>query len=187
MGQKCQYLAKKASFGWNSAVFGQKNHFWGEWSKTFGTYQGANETPCWKHWPVRLLWAARDKKVQFWPEFFLCLGPKGIFFVWESRFFVKRAYHRYAWGCPKKVSTPKKISVSELWVIFGGSPRFLAIWGHSHFKSISTFNSSTKLGGTVRAIKNDNGPGSSRNYGETAVFTFVQKSVFLAKNPFFPK
>ena len=61
-----------------------------------------------------LQWAARDEKV----------------FVLESRFFVKRAYHKYARGYPEKNS------VSEIGVItlnFGP-------W-------------STKLGGTVQAIK----------------------------------
>ena len=83
---------------------------------------------------------------------------------------------------------PKKISVSELLVIFQGSPRFLAISGHSHFAIISTLNFgpfSTKLGGIVQAIKkmtqNDNGPGPGRNYGETAVFTFGRKVVFGLK------
>ena len=37
-GQKCQYLAKKASFGPNLAVFGAKIHFLRGWSKTFGTF-----------------------------------------------------------------------------------------------------------------------------------------------------
>ena len=48
---------------------------------------------------------------------------------------------------------PKKNSVSELGVIFRDSPLFL---GHSHVRGISTLNFgpiSTKLGGTVRAIK----------------------------------
>ena len=60
---------------------------------------------------------------------------------------------------------PKKISVSKLGVIFRGSPLFLAVLGHSHFRGISTLNFglfSTKLGGTLWAIKkmtkNDNGP-----------------------------
>ena len=79
-------------------------------------------------------------------------------------------------------TTPKKFSVSELGVIFGGSPLFLAVLGLCHERGISTLNFgpfSTKLGGNVRAIKkmtpNDNGPGPGRNYGETAVFTFSRK------------
>ena len=53
-------------------------------------------------------------------------------------------------------TTPKKFSVSELGVIFWGSPLFLAVFGHSHFRGATTLNFgpiSTKLGGTVRAIK----------------------------------
>ena len=75
---------------------------------------------------------------------------------------------------------PQKISVSELGVIFWGSPLFLAVFGHSHFRGATTLNFgpiSTKLGGIVRTIKKmtqkDNGPGPGRNYGETGVFTFT--------------
>ena len=50
---------------------------------------------------------------------------------------------------------------------------------------------STKLGGTVRAIKKmtqkDNGPGPGRNYGETGVFTFGRKVVFGLKMGLTPK
>ena len=88
----------------------------------------------------------------------------------------------------------KKISVSELRVFFWGSPLFLAIFGHSHVRGATTLNFgpiSTKLGGTVRAIKKmtqkDNGPGPGRNYGETGVFTFGQKVVFGLKNGSYPK
>ena len=69
---------------------------------------------------------------------------------------------------------PEKISVSELWVIFRISPLFLDGSGHSPITCISTLNFgqfSTKLSGTVRAIKemtqSDNGPGPGQNYGET--------------------
>ena len=51
---------------------------------------------------------------------------------------------------------PQKISVSELLVIFRGSPLFLAVFGLCHFRGICTLNFgpfSTKLAGTVRAIK----------------------------------
>ena len=51
---------------------------------------------------------------------------------------------------------PKKISVSEVWVIFRGSPRFLAISGQCPIASISTLNLLlwlTKLGGTANATK----------------------------------
>ena len=48
-----------------------------------------------------LQWAAKDEKV----------------FALESRFFVKRAYHKYAQGDPEKFFHPEKISVSEIGVI----------------------------------------------------------------------
>ena len=93
--------------------------------------------------------------------------------------FVNGAYHQYTRGYNFPIgTTPKKISVSELGVIFGGSPLFLALLGHSHVRGIPTLNFgpiSAKLGGTVQAIKKMtqkyNGPGPGRNYGETGVFT----------------
>ena len=55
--------------------------------------------------------------------------------------FVHRAYHQYARGYNFPIqTTPKKISVSELGVIFWGSPLFLAVFGHSHFRGATTFN-----------------------------------------------
>ena len=109
--------------------------------------------------------------------------------------FVNRAYHKYTRGYnfPIRI-TPKKISISELGVIFRGSPLFLAVLGLCHDRGISTLNFgpiSTKLGGTVRAIKKmtqkDNGPGPGRNYGETGVFTFGRKVVFGLKMGLTPK
>ena len=86
-------------------------------------------------------------------------------------------------------TTPRKNSVSELWVILWGSPRFLAISGFCHFAIISTLNFgpwSTKLSGIVRAIKkmthNDSRPHPGQNYRETAVVTFGQKVFFLSKS-----
>ena len=43
MGQKLQYLAKDASLRPNLAVFGQKLHFLGGWSKTFGILISGNQ------------------------------------------------------------------------------------------------------------------------------------------------
>ena len=37
-------------------------------------------------------------------------------------------------------TTPKKFSVSELGVIFWGSPLFLAVFGHSHVRGATTLN-----------------------------------------------
>ena len=81
--------------------------------------------------------------------------------------FVNRAYHKYTWGYNFPIgTTPKKSSVN-----FGPF--------------------STKLAGTVRAIKKmtqkDNEPGLGRNYGETGVFTFSQKVVFGLKMGLTPK
>ena len=79
-------------------------------------------------------------------------------------------------------------------LIFQDSPLFLAVLGLCRFISISTLNFgpfSTKLGGTVRAIKKmtqkDNGLGPGRNYGETGVFTFGRKVVFGLKMGLTPK
>ena len=114
-------------------------------------------------------------------------GTKRQFFCLGIAIFCQKSISPICLRLPKKSFHPEKISLSELWVIFGGSPRLLAIWGHSHFRSISTFNSSMKLGGTVRAIKYDNGPGSSRNYRKTAVFTFGWEVFFWPTIVFFPK
>ena len=90
---------------------------------------------------------------------------------------------------------PKKFPFLSLGSFFWGSPLFLSIFGHSHVRGVPTLNFgpiSTKLGGTVRAIKKmtqkDNGPGPGRNYGETGVFTFGRKSGFVGlKMGFTPK
>ena len=70
---------------------------------------------------------------------------------------VNGANNHYTQGYNFAIGTnPRKIYVSELRVIFWGSPLFLALLGHSHVRGISTLNFgpiSTKLGGTVRAIK----------------------------------
>ena len=100
--------------------------------------------------------------------------------------FVNRAYHQYAKGYNFPIrTTPKKISISELGVIFQGSPLFLALLGLCWFKSITTLNFepfSTKLGGTVRTIKkmtqNDNGLGPSQNYGEKVILRSTEKCFF---------
>ena len=108
---------------------------------------------------------------------------------------VNRAYHKYTWGYNFPIgTTPRKISISEQWVIFQGSPRFLAVSGLCRIIGISTLNFgpfSMKLGGNVWATKkmtqNDNRPCPDRNYRETAVFTFSRKLFFLAKNALYPK
>ena len=55
-------------------------------------------------------------------------GAKSNFFCHGITIFVNRAYHQYTIGYNIPIGiTPKKISVSEVWVFFQGSPRFLAI------------------------------------------------------------
>ena len=89
---------------------------------------------------------------------------------------------------------PKKNSVSEQWVIFWGPPLFLAVAGLCHDRGISTLNVgpfSTKLGGTVRAIKkmtqNDNGPSLARITEKRAFLRSAEKCFFGQKWVFYPK
>ena len=173
MCKKWQYLAqddKNTDFGPNLGVFGPKILIFKGGNKTFGTHISGNLLDtCFvlKYWPARLQWDARDEKVQFWLQNFDILDQKSIFFV-ESRFFVKKAYHQYRKN--RKTFHLNKFSVSEVGVIFWGSPLFLAVFGHSHVRRATTLNFgpiSTKLGGIVRAIKKmtqkDKGPGPGRN------------------------
>ena len=65
-------------------------------------------------------------KNAYFPKFGY-LGPKVIFFI-VIAIFVNGAYHQYTRGYNFPIrTTQKKISVSELGVIFWGSPLFLAI------------------------------------------------------------
>ena len=108
--------------------------------------------------------------------------------------FVNRAYHQYTrcYNFPIR-TTPKKISVSKLGVIFWGSPLFLAVFGHSHFRGATTLNFgpiSTKLGGTVRAIKK--WPRRTTDpvragFTEKRAGYLLPKSGFWPKNGFYPK
>ena len=162
-GPKCQFLAKFGRF------WAQNPIFWGQGVKILvPSYRDSNETPflCWKHWSVRLQLAARGKNVLFWPKNLDIWGKKSIFCM-VIAIFVNRAYHKYTRGYNFPIrTTQKKISISELGVIFRGSPLFLALLGLCHDRGISTLNFgpfSTKLGGTLRAIKkmtqNNNGLG----------------------------
>ena len=112
-------------------------------------------------------------------------GQKSIFCL-VIAIFVDGTNDHYTRGYNFPIgTTPKKFSVSELGVIFWGSPLFLAVFGHWRVRRATTLSFgpiSTKLGRIVRTIKKmtqkDNGPGPGRNYGETGVFTFGQKLVF---------
>ena len=139
-------------------------------------------------------WPLGAKMCFFDPKIWI-FGAKSQFFVLEPRFLSTGHITSTPQGNNFLIqTTPKKISVSELCVIFWDSPRFLAISGLCHFVIISNLNFgswSTKLDGIVRAIRkmthNDNGSGPGQNYGETAVFTFGRKVVFWPKILFFPK
>ena len=144
-GQNGRYLAKNASFGPNLAVFGSKiNFLGGGWSKTFGTlitgelvrhlFRVENIDRCDSNWPLG------TKMCIFCPQSLDIWGQKSILCFGIS-IFVNKGYHQYTQGYNFPILTiPKKNSISELWVIFRGSPRFLAISGHSHFASISTLD-----------------------------------------------
>ena len=100
-------------------------------------------------------------------------GPKKPIFYIVIAIFVNGANNHYTRGYDFPIgTTPPKKFVFELGVIFWGSPLFLALLGNSHVRGIPTLNFgriSTKLGGTVRAIKKmtqrDNRPGPSRRNG----------------------
>ena len=100
-------------------------------------------------------WPLGTKMCNFDPKIWI-FGAKSQFFCYGIAIFVNRAYHQCTRGYCFSIRTTKKNSVSELWIIFQGSPRFLAILGLCHFASTGTLNFgpwSTKLGRTVRAIK----------------------------------
>ena len=128
------------------------------------------------------------------PKIFGNFGPKVNFSFCNCDFCQQGISQVYPGLHLSHSDHPKKISVSELGVIFRGSPLFLAVLGLCHDRGATTLNFgpiSTKLGGTVRAIKKmtqkDNGPGPGRNYGETGVFTFGRKVVFGLKMGLTPK
>merc|ERR1712004_172079 len=137
---------------------------------------------------VGLKLAARGENVLFLPQNLDIWGQKSIFCLMIA-IFVDGTNDHYTRGYNFPIgTTPKKNPVSELGVIFWGSPLFLAVLGLCDDRGRGTFNFgpiSTKLGGTLRAIKKmtqkDNGPGPGRNYRETGVFTFGQKVVFGLK------
>ena len=100
------------------------------------SYRNSNETPfsCWKHWSMRLQLAARGENVLFWPQNLDIWGQKSIFCL-VIAIFVDGTNDHYTRGYNFPIgTTPKKFSVSELGVIFWGSPLFLAVFGHSHVR-----------------------------------------------------
>ena len=115
-----------------------------------------NETPllCWKHWPMRLQLAARDM-CNFDPNIWI-FWAKSIFCFGIAIFCLECISLLYLGLQLSHWHHPEKTSVSEVWVVFRGSPQFLAILGQSPIASISNLNFgpwSMQLGGTVQATK----------------------------------
>ena len=90
---------------------------------------------------------------------------------------------------------PKKIYISELGVIFWGSPLFFGHFWASDTTEVQLplilvrfqRNSGEPVGAIKKMTQKDNGPGPGRNYGETGVFTFSRKVVFGLKMGLTPK
>ena len=114
-GPKCQFWAKFGRF------WAQNPIFWGQGVKILvPSYRDSNETPfsCWKHWSVGLKLAAKGKNVLFWPQNLDIWGQKSIFCI-VIAIFVDGTNDHYTRGYNFPIgTTPKKISVSELGVIF---------------------------------------------------------------------
>ena len=123
---KMPFLAK---FG---HIWAQNPIFWGQGVKILvPSYRDSYETPfsCWKHWSVGLKLAAGGENVLSLPQNLDIWGQKSIFCI-VIAIFVDGANDYYTWGNNFPIGTvPKKISVSELGVIFWGSPLFLAVFG----------------------------------------------------------
>ena len=195
MGQKCSYLAKNACFGPNMAIFGPKLHFLGgEGVKALvPLYQGTSETPllCWKHWPVRLQLAAKDKNVQFWPQNLDIWGQKSISLFWNHDFCQQGTSPVFPGQQISHSDHPKKFCFWAMGYFPGLTPFF------GHFEPFPLCYYKYPYFWTVvnetwwdrpchkKMTHNDSGPGPGQNYGEKAVFTFVFTFVFLAKTLFF--
>ena len=142
-------------------------------------------------------WFLGAKMYFFDPKIWI-FGAKSHFFVWYyrlNRVFCQQGISQVYPGLHVyHLDQPKKISVSKLGVIFRGSPLFLDGLGLCHDRGLSTLNfgpCSTKLGGTVRAIKKNDPEWQRTRYGQelrrNGRFYVRPKSVFLAKNGFLPK
>ena len=114
-------------------------------------------------------------------------AKKSIFCI-VIAIFVNGANDHYTWGYNFPIgTTPQKISVSELGVIFWGSPLFLALLGHSHVKAISTLN----FGPFQQNLMETSGP-SKKGPRMTTVLVraeIMEKRPFLrlAESVFWPK
>ena len=78
---------------------------------------------------MRLQLAARGENVLFWPKNLDIWDQKSIFCI-VIAIFVNGANNHYTRGYTFPIgTTPKKVSVSELEVIFWSLPLFLAVLG----------------------------------------------------------
>ena len=106
------------------------------------------------HWGSN--WPLGAKMCFFLTQKFGYLVQK-VNFLYGNRDFWQRGISPVCPGLQLSHSdNPEKKIVFELWVIFWGSPQFLANPGLCHFRIIIILNfglSSTKLGWTVQAIK----------------------------------
>ena len=103
--------------------------FLGGWSKILvPSYQGTNHTS----FVLKTLTGTdsigrQGRKCAILTRKIGYLGPK-VIFCFGIAIFVNSAYYQYTQGFNSPILTiPEKISVSELWFIFWGSPRFWAI------------------------------------------------------------
>ena len=192
-----------AKFGRFWAKFGrfwaQNPIFWAQGVKILvPSYQDSNETlfrlennDRWgSNWPLGA------QMCFFWPQNLDIWGQKSIFLFSDRNFLLMEQMTTIpgATTFPSE-PPPKKISFSELGVIFWGSPLFLAIFGHWRIRGATTLNfwsdfneTRGESSGVIKKMtQKDNRPGPGRNHGETGVFTFGRKVVFGLKMGLTPK
>ena len=148
--QKCQFWAKNPNFYGKSKSFGihiTENHlatlfalFFGQaWHQMGHLFRVENIARCESNWPLKTKIGYLDNWI-FGAEVDYLFCQQGISLIYLGLNFPIQ-------------TNPKKISLSQLWVIFRGSPLFWAVLGLCQFISISTLNFgpfSTKLVGTVQ-------------------------------------
>ena len=134
--------AKNANIWPNMPLLGKIWTFLGGWSKTLGTLLSGNQWDT--HFMLKTLTDAAPigckRQLQFWPENLDTWGQKSIFLFLNRDIFQQGISPLHPGLQLSHSDHLEKISVSKLWTIFWGSPLFLAVSGHSHFRSISTLN-----------------------------------------------
>merc|ERR1712004_879195 len=126
-GPKCQFLAKFGLFWAQNPIFlGQGVKFW---YPRIGIpmrhlFRVENIDRWGSNWPLGAKMCFFDPKIWIF-------GAKSQFFCLVIAIFVDGTNDHYTRGSNFPIgTTPKKLSVSELGVIFWGSPLFLAVFGH---------------------------------------------------------